>query len=315
MTSIDDKLAFMNMTLDDKIKRTKQLIMEWYAQFDGKVYVSFSGGKDSTVLLHMARNTLGCSDIVGVFDDTGLEYPEIREFVRKQDNIIWIKPKLSFKQVIDKYGYPVISKEQSRYIFDLRSKTASDRIKNIRLNGSVKGGFKVAEKWKPLINADFKISNRCCDVMKKAPFKRFEKETGLYPIVGTMADESRLRFQQYMVGDCNQYSAKRPISKPMSFWNEQDVLQYLKRYDLPIASVYGDIIEENGKLRTTGVHRTGCMFCMYGVHLEPTGQTRFDKMRITHPQLYDYIMHKLNGEHVLNEYLKCDAKHQEPTMF
>ena len=315
MTSIEDKLSFMNMTLDDKIKRTKQLIMEWYAQFDGKVYVSFSGGKDSTVLLHIARNTLGCSDIVGVFDDTGLEYPEIREFVRKQDNIIWIKPKLSFKQVIDKYGYPVISKEQSHYIFDLRSETTSDRIKNIRLNGSVKGGFKVAEKWKPLINADFKISNRCCDVMKKTPFKRFEKESGLYPIVGTMAAESRLRFQQYMVGDCNQYSAKHPISKPMSFWNEQDVLQYLKRYNLPIASVYGDIIEENGKLRTTGVHRTGCMFCMYGVHLEPTGQTRFDKMRITHPQLYDYIMHKLNGEHVLNEYLKCDAKHQEPTMF
>lgn len=315
MINIDDKIAFMNMTLDDKIKRTKQLIMEWYAQFNGKVYVSFSGGKDSTVLLHIARNTLGCSDIVGVFDDTGLEYPEIRQFVKQQDNIIWIKPKLSFKQVIDKYGYPVISKEQSRYIFDLRSETASDRIKNIRLNGSVKGGFKIAEKWKPLINADFKISNRCCDVMKKAPFKRFEKETGLYPIVGTMADESRLRFQQYMVGDCNQYSAKHPISKPMSFWNEQDVLQYLKRYDLPIASVYGDIIEENGKLRTTGVHRTGCMFCMYGVHLEPTGQTRFDKMRITHPQLYDYIMHKLNGEHVLNEYLKCDAKHQEPTMF
>lgn len=315
MTSIDDKLAFMSMTLDDKIKRTKQLIMEWYAQFNGKVYVSFSGGKDSTVLLHIARNTLGCSDIVGVFDDTGLEYPEIRQFVKQQENIIWIKPKLSFKQVIDKYGYPIISKEQSRYIFDLRSETTSDRMKNIRLNGSVKGGFKVAEKWKPLINADFKISNRCCDVMKKAPFKRFEKESGLYPIVGTMADESRLRFQQYMVGDCNQYSAKHPISKPMSFWNEQDVLQYLKRYNLPIASVYGDIIEENGKLRTTGVHRTGCMFCMYGVHLEPTGQTRFDKMRITHPQLYDYIMHKLNGEHVLNEYLKCDTKHQEPTMF
>lgn len=123
------------MTLDDKIKRTKQLIMEWYAQFNGKVYVSFSGGKDSTVLLHIARNTLGCSDIVGVFDDTGLEYPEIRQFVKQQDNIIWIKPKLSFKQVIDKYGYPVISKEQSRYIFDLRSEKASDRIKNIRLNG------------------------------------------------------------------------------------------------------------------------------------------------------------------------------------
>ena len=314
MTSIEDKLAFMNMTLDDKIKRTKQLIMEWYAQFDGKVYVSFSGGKDSTVLLHIARNTLGCSDIVGVFDDTGLEYPEIRQFVKQQDNIIWIKPKLSFKQVIDKYGYPIISKEQSYYIYQLRT-TRSDKVKNLRLNGGTKGKFKIADKWKPLINADFKINNACCDVMKKKPFKGFEKETGLKPIIGIMADESNLRYQKYMQGDCNQYSAKHPTSHPMIFWNEQDVLQYIKRNNLPIASVYGDIVEENGKLRTTGVHRTGCMFCMYGVHLEQIGQTRFDKMRITHPKLYDYIMHKLNGEHVLNEYLKCDAKHQEPTMF
>lgn len=314
MTSIDDKLAFMNMTLDDKIKRTKQLIMEWYAQYNGKVYVSFSGGKDSTVLLHIARNTLGCSDIVDVFDDTGLEYPEIRQFVKQQENIIWIKPKLSFKQVIDKYGYPIISKEQSYYIYQLRT-TRSEKVKNLRLYGGRKGAFKVAEKWKPLLNADFKISNTCCDVMKKKPFKDFEKETGLKPIIGIMADESKLRFQKYMQGDCNQYSAKHPVSHPMMFWNEQDVLQYIKRNNLPIAAVYGDVVEENGKLRTTGVHRTGCMFCMYGVHLEPTGQTRFDKMRITHPQLYDYIMHKLNGEHVLNEYLKCDAKHQEPTMF
>lgn len=315
MTSIDDKIAFMNMTLDDKIKRTKQLIMEWYAQFDGKVYVSFSGGKDSTVLLHIARNTLGCSDIVGVFDDTGLEYPEIRDFVKQQDNIIWIKPKKTFYQVIQEYGWPIISKEQSRYIADVRNENVSDRIKNIRLNGSIKGSYKIAEKWKPLIKSDFKISNRCCDVMKKNPLHKYQRESGKKGIVATMADKSQMRFEQYMRGDCNQYTAKYPISKPMSFWNEQDVLQYIKRYNLPIASVYGDVVEENGKLKTTGVHRTGCMFCMYGVHLEQIGQTRFDKMRITHPQLYDYIMHKLNGAHVLNEYLKCDAKHQEPTMF
>lgn len=314
MTSIDDKLAFMSMTLDDKIKRTKQLIMEWYAQFDGKVYVSFSGGKDSTVLLHIARHTLGCSDIVGVFDDTGLEYPEIREFVKKQENIIWVKPKKSFYQVIKEYGWPIISKEQSRYINDINNPNVCQKMKDHRL-GKVETHYKIAEKWKPLINADFKISNKCCDIMKKAPLHSFEKKTGMKGIIATMAGESKLRLEQYMKGDCNAYNAKYPTSKPMSFWNEQDVLQYLKRYDLPIASVYGDIIEENGKLRTTGVHRTGCMFCMYGVHLEPTGQTRFDKMRITHPQLYDYIMHKLNGEHVLNEYLKCDAKHQEPTMF
>lgn len=312
--SIDDKIAFMNMTLDDKIKRTKQLIMEWNAQFNGKVYVSFSGGKDSTVLLHIARHTLGCENIVGVFDDTGLEYPEIRDFVKKQDNIIWIKPKKTFLQVINEYGYPIISKEQSRFISDIRSTKTCDRMRNIRLNGSIKGGYKISEKWKPLINADFKISNRCCDVMKKTPFKRYEKESGNKPIIATMADESNLRFEMYMRGDCNEYSAKHPKSKPMSFWNEQDVLQYIRQNNIEIASCYGQVVEENGTLRTTGCKRTGCMFCMYGLHLEKR-PNRFDMMQVTHPKLYDYIMNKLNGAHVINEYLKCDAKCAEPDMF
>lgn len=311
MITKEEKQAFLKMSLDDKIKRTKQLIMEWNAQFKGKVYISFSGGKDSTVLLHIARHTKGCDDIVGVFDDTGLEYPEIREFVKKQDNIIWIKPKMNFKQVIEKYGYPIISKEQSRNIYEIKT-TKSQKLLDIRLG---KGFGGLSQKWRPLLDADFKISNRCCYVMKKYTFSKFEKETGLKPIIGIMAEESRQRTSSYFRGECNEYNSKKPESKPMYFWTEQDVLQYIKRENLEIASVYGDIIEENGKLKTTGVYRTGCMFCMYGVHLEELGNTRFDKMKITHPKQYDYIMNKLNGKHILNEYLKCDDKHQEPTMF
>lgn len=307
--SREEKTAFMNMALDDKIKRTKQLIMEWHAQFEGKVYVSFSGGKDSTVLLHIARHTLGCSDIIGVFDDTGLEYPEIRDFVKKQENIIWIKPKKSFYQVIKEYGWPVISKEQSRYISDIKNPNVSEKIKQIRLNGGYNGhSFKIAKKWLPLINADFKISNRCCDIMKKGPLHKFGKESGMKGMIATMAEESQLRLEQYMRGDCNAYNAKYPVSKPMSFWTEQDVLQYIKRERLEIASIYGDIIEdEKGQLKTTGAHRTGCMFCMYGLHLE-SQPNRFERMKETHPKLYDYIMNKLGGKHVMEEYLKCNEK-------
>ena len=290
----EDKLAFMNMTLDDKVKRTKQLVMEWYGQFDGKVYVSFSGGKDSTVLLHIVRHTLGCSDVVGVFDDTGLEYPEIRDFVKKQENIIWIKPKKTFFQVIKEYGWPIISKEQSRYINDVNNPNICQKLKDCRL-GKVETHYKIAEKWKPLINADFKISNRCCDIMKKGPLHSFDKQSGMKGMIATMAGESQLRLEQYMKGDCNAYNAKHPVSKPMSFWNEQDVLQYIKQNNIEIASIYGDIIEdEKGLLRTTGAHRTGCMFCMYGLHLEKH-PNRFDKMKETHPKLYDYIMNKLGG--------------------
>lgn len=102
--------------LSVKIALTKDRIREWVNQYgeDG-VYVSFSGGKDSTVLLTIAREMY--PDIKAVFVDTGLEYPEIRDFVRTWDNVEWLKPKLTFKQVIEKYGYPFISKEVSERVY------------------------------------------------------------------------------------------------------------------------------------------------------------------------------------------------------
>lgn len=134
--------------------------------------------------------------------------------------------------------------------------------------------------------------------------KNFEKETGLHPIVGTMAVESRLRFEQYMRGNCNAFSASHPISKPLSFWTEQDILEYIKRYNIKIPSVYGNIVQSAEGLKTTGCNRTGCMFCMFGLHLEKN-PNRFERMKETHPKQYDYIMNKLNGKHVMDVYLSC----------
>ena len=71
--------------------------------------MAFSGGKDSTVLLDIARKIY--PDIEAVYNDTGLEYPELREFVKTIDNVTWLRPKENFKKVVQKYGYPVISKE------------------------------------------------------------------------------------------------------------------------------------------------------------------------------------------------------------
>lgn len=107
------------LPLEIKVNMTKQRIREWVEHFgiDG-VYVSFSGGKDSTVLLTIARELY--PDIKAVFVDTGLEYPEIRQFVKKFENVDWIKPKMTFKQVIEKYGYPFISKEVSECVYGAR---------------------------------------------------------------------------------------------------------------------------------------------------------------------------------------------------
>lgn len=103
------------LPLEAKIRMTENRIREWVSEFgvDG-VYISFSGGKDSTVLLHIARRIY--PDMKAVFVDTGLEYPEIRQFVKKFDNVDWIRPQMTFKQVIEKYGYPFISKEVSECV-------------------------------------------------------------------------------------------------------------------------------------------------------------------------------------------------------
>lgn len=114
--NIGDLYQMQSLPLKAKIIMTQQRVRGWYDHFDGDVYVSFSGGKDSTVLVDIITK-MGYTDIPLVFVDTGLEYPEIREFVKGYgDRVVWLKPKLTFKQVIEKYGYPFISKEVSECV-------------------------------------------------------------------------------------------------------------------------------------------------------------------------------------------------------
>lgn len=294
-----------------KILLTKQRIREWVNEFgvDG-VYVSFSGGKDSTVLLYIVREMY--PSIPAVFCDTGLEYPEIREFVRTFNNVEWLKPKKSFKQVIQDYGYPVISKEVSQTIHDVNSKIkkgeAGPPYRLDKLNGKAidkKTGspsrYNIPQ-WKFLLDAPFAISHMCCNIMKKAPSKAYEKKTGRKPITGQMAEESALRQSTWIKNGCNAFTAKKKVSNPMSFWTEQDVLKYIRQNNIPIASVYGEIVNEDADgmqydntlcempLRTTGADRTGCMFCGFGCHLEKPGEGRFERMKKTHPKQYEWIM-------------------------
>lgn len=169
------------------------------------------------------------------------------------------------------------------------------------------------ERYKFLLEAPFPVGSKCCSVMKKKPLHDFQSKLGLKPITAQMASESRLRTQKWLQNGCNGFNMKSPISNPMSFWTEQDVLWYIRINNLPICSVYGEILtddEESGQmnifdyedvaeagifdlnrplLHTTGCDRTGCMFCLYGAHLEK-GEGRFERMKKTHPKQYNYIM-------------------------
>lgn len=291
-----------SLPLSAKILMTKNRIRDWYEYFDGQVYVSFSGGKDSTVLLHIARELY--PDIEAVFVNTGLEYPEIRKFVKTFDNVTILRPKMRFDEVIRKYGYPIISKDTSENVYEARKNPKSRAASKFDENSEYvkKYGSRYSlSKWNPLRESDIPISHMCCNVMKKKPSKDFEKLTGKKPILATMADESSLRENQWLAYGCNAFDSKRPRSNPMSFWTEQDVLQYIKENNIPIASVYGDVVYKDedgfmyqdsicgGKLCTTGCARTGCVFCAFGAHLEK-GESRFERLKHTHPRQYEYCI-------------------------
>lgn len=303
----EDLSELQALPLDLKILKTKNRIKEWYNYFGGQVYVSFSGGKDSTVLLHIARELY--PDIEAVFVNTGLEYPEIQKFVKTFDNVTILRPKMRFDEVIKKYGYPIISKDISMTIHYAKQNNADWAW--ARLNGVNGKNGKPSEyrenrygKYKPLTQVDFNCSNWCCLVMKEKPLHEIGKTKK--PIIGILAEESERRTDAWLKTGCNAFDSKIPTSKPMSFWTEQDVLQYIKENNIPIAGVYGDVvyrenpdqirIEDYGlencgteKLCTTGCHRTGCIFCLFGAHLE-TGEGRFERLKRTHPKHYKYCM-------------------------
>lgn len=290
------KNYLLEANLEEKIKQTKRLIMDWYYQFDGKVYVAFSGGKDSTVLLHLVRSLF--PDVVAVFANTGLEYPEIVEFVKTIDNVEILRPKKTFKQVLDEYGFPIISKNVSMAISRARN-TKSEEVRDFRLNGKVdpitgkkKTIGTIPKKWKFIYDSDIKVTDRCCDFFKKQPFKIYERRTNKKPMIGSMAGESMNRRISYNRDDCNAFNAKNPRSTPIAFWNEDDIYKYIRDFDVEVSKIY-----------SMGEKRTGCIFCMYGLHHEiKRGDDRFSRMQKTHPKLFTYCMDKLGLREVIKVY-------------
>lgn len=302
MPTIDELRLLQAQPLELKIMRTQARIREWVDRFgvDG-VYISFSGGKDSTVLLDIARKLY--PNIKAVFANTGLEYPEIQSFVKQHENVDIIRPKMRFDEVIKTYGYPFISKDVAMTVYYARKgKTwAFNAFNGINARGQFDSYKKsMFNKYKDLVDVDFNISSRCCGIMKEKPLDDYNKDKSA--ITAIMADESKRRTNSWLKTGCNAFDSKSPMSKPMSFWTEQDVLKYIKDNGVEIASVYGEIVEDDNnqicidgcgkKLKCTKCQRTGCIFCGYGAHHDKDGggESRFVRLKHTHPKQYDYCM-------------------------
>lgn len=317
-----DLKQMQSVPLAGKILMTKERIRQWYEYWEGQVYVSFSGGKDSTVLKHIVDSMY--DDVPSLFVNTGLEYPEIQKFVKDvkegkfdcfNSDVEILRPEIRFDEVIKKYGYPVISKDVSNCISGAKKGSFSrqQRLKGEYIGRDGKVSMFNCKKWGFMLDAPYDVSDKCCNVMKKKPAKQYEKRTERKPFIAMMASESKKRELSWIRTGCNAFDLKIQQSQPMAFWTEQDVLHYIKKFNVPYCTVYGDIVidekedgdniidcqtnifdymgcyEETYRLKTTGCNRTGCIFCMFGCHLEKE-PNRFQRLKQTHPRQYEYCI-------------------------
>lgn len=222
-------------------------------------YLSYSGGKDSHLLYWFIKEYAPqFKNIRVVAVNTYMEHPQIRKRMEKySDNILF--PKIKPFEIKEKYGTPCFSKEQDFYIYYFQNsirkgKEPSKTIKD-KIMGTYKTGFNISKKAREYVLSDnaHKITHLCCHFLKKEPFRKFEKESGLKPILGIRNGESTMRKRQYTSCFTND-------KKFTPLWDLTDELEdkIYKKYNIEIPEIY------------KYVERTGCMGCPYGSYRHDT---------------------------------------------
>lgn len=213
-----DLNRLQTLPVEAKAIYSKMIIQRFYIQERGKVYVAYSGGKDSTVLLHLVRSL----------------YPEVPAVICKA-----------------RRGAPSALKLLDTPTSEFRYGKAH---------------------YRHLLDAPFKISSKCCDRLKKAPFRTYETESGRAGIIGTKAEDSHLRATvQMKEGEIRGHKCA-----PLGIWTDEDIWEYIRIHGLNYCHVYD-----------MGYKATGCVFCMFGIMFD---RHRFLKLKATHPRLWEYCM-------------------------
>ncbi len=312
---------------DLKLEYACKKLSEYIIHFKGEVYLSFSAGKDSQVVAeiinriwdgtfkHITPNwerLVKYPKPVFLFSNTGLEFPQIVEHA-KSFNAEIIKPKMGFTRVIKEVGVAVGSKKIAEMIRRTRGyiknpSPANEATLKLYTTGIKKDGTKgattskLAKRWlNAAYNAPFDISEKCCDILKKEPFERYAEETGKKPITGTRIEgEGDRRKTSYYLTGCNTFDEGKERCRPISIFTDADIWEFAGRFKIRFASVYYDRVEDveqlDGSLKKEFLPaetRTGCTFCMFGLHLEEKDKpNRIQRLAISHPKYYDIIINK-----------------------
>ncbi len=273
------------LPLEDKILMSKKLVNEAIAEYGLEhVYISYSGGKDSTVLSHLVRQEQ--PDILHIFSNTTCEYPETMQHVRWEReyngmNVHITIPRdkfgvpWNFKRVVEEHGFPVFSKRISNGIRTYR-RAKSARTKQ-NAHDYIKRNFPKYEQYK-----EQNISDICCEKLKVVPLKQAARSFKMEcAIIGTLAQESYQRELDWIRFGCNVFEMKKDSQcRPLSFWTEQDILDYIRIFDVRISRLY-----------QMGYRRNGCMFCGFGILQDIEDDlNRFQRLKLTHPKAHEYLV-------------------------
>lgn len=320
--------------------------MEAISRTDGELAVSFSGGKDSAVLLHIMAFAWGIMKkdrpLRVFFANTTNEFVTAGKY--RREYIKWVEEQLGIKieyhevraddnyfNVVHTVGLPFVSKKVSRMVRDVKEMfrkvgmkyadiesrmpkhytakyidemiAAADYLRGLGFSDTVVlnltkirsdnhiGRRFLPTQYRPLIDSEFDLSEKCCDILKKGPMKKIGKEMGhLLAVTGEMAMDSRDRMTAYRMTGCNLFDSDRPKSKPLGPMTEQAVLQYIYTRELPIMPPYGECkCNECGQYRLTGEQRTGCKLCGFGLVYDPE---RFVRLNEFEPKVVQFAFTK-----------------------
>ena len=287
----EDLRRLQRKPLNWKIEHSFDVIREFVEhEGEGGVYVSFSGGKDSLVLLHLVRSIY--PDVPAVFANTGIEFPEQVRFVRKFKNVTELHPIKHFPKIILEEGIVFPSKEVAMYVKAAKNGAiyAVNGLQGKGIDGKENRYKKRFKKWAYLIDCGVKISPDCCELMKEKPMRYYEQRENKSPIIGTRAEESFRRAVGWIKSGCNSFAGIRHKSTPLALWTEQDVLQYIVENKIKLSPLYGDIVKVDEKYMLTGCARTGCMFCP--VPIAHNDFRNLEYAREHHAKMYNTIMLK-----------------------
>lgn len=258
MNSIDNKLL-----LFDRIEVIKTANEKY--DLENNAYISFSGGKDSTVLHYLIDQALPNNRIPRVFINTGIEYNDIVSFVKsmaeKDDRFIIITPKTPIKQMLEKYGYPFKSKEHSLKVSVYQNSGVTKTITRYLQPEENRKKFICPKVLRYQFTEDFniKISNKCCFKLKKEPFARWQKENNKsIAMTGMRRQEGG---QRRTIKGCIITDTDGSVKKfhPLLVVDDDFEEWFINKFQIKLCRLY---------YPPFNFDRTGCKGCPFAINLQ-----------------------------------------------